>query len=67
MLYSTILTRIRSTFIVGSSADSEFPCRWENEPEFFYRYHRRFNELIAKSHADNREAASLFYYLNRML
>jgi len=39
----------------------------ENEPEFFYRYHRRFNELIAKSHADSREAASLFDYLNRML
>ncbi len=39
----------------------------ENEPEFFYRYHPRFNELIAKSHADSREAASLFYYLNRML
>jgi DNA adenine methylase len=37
----------------------------ENNAEFFYRYRRRFNELIAQKQENSREAASLFYYLNR--
>ncbi len=31
----------------------------------FYRHRSRFNELLRTSHYETREAASLFYYLNR--
>ena len=36
-----------------------------NEEEFFYQHRRRFNELIHKGEWKTREAAQLFYYLNR--
>jgi DNA adenine methylase len=36
-----------------------------NEAAMFYTHRARFNELIAARRAETREAASLFYYLNR--
>jgi DNA adenine methylase len=33
--------------------------------ELFYEYRRRFNELISSGRRSSKEAASLFYYLNR--
>lgn len=36
-----------------------------NDRRQFYRHRQRFNELIARRQARTREAASLFYYLNR--
>ena len=37
----------------------------ENKEAAFYRHRDRFNALLASGQADSREAASLFYYLNR--
>jgi DNA adenine methylase len=37
----------------------------ENDEELYYIHRARFNQLIAHGEADGREAASLFYYLNR--
>jgi DNA adenine methylase len=37
----------------------------ENEEAFFYEYRRRFNDLVLDGGRDTKEAASLFYYLNR--
>jgi DNA adenine methylase len=37
----------------------------ENDSALFYRHRRRFNALLAEGHARTREAASLFYFLNR--
>ena len=37
----------------------------ENEEAFFYEYRRRFNDLVLDGGRDSKEAASLFYYLNR--
>jgi DNA adenine methylase len=36
-----------------------------NDRATFYDYRTRFNELLAEGHGDGREAASLFYYLNK--
>jgi DNA adenine methylase len=36
-----------------------------NEASTYYEHRRRFNELISLGEADSREAALLFYYLNR--
>jgi DNA adenine methylase len=36
-----------------------------NDATLFYAHRRRFNELIREGDAEGREAASLFYYLNR--
>jgi DNA adenine methylase len=36
-----------------------------NSERWFYSARERFNELLATSREDTREAASLFYYLNR--
>lgn len=36
-----------------------------NNREVYYRYRARFNELVRQGQADTREAALLFYYLNR--
>lgn len=36
-----------------------------NDKELFYQHRQRFNDLIRVAAADNIEAASLFYYLNR--
>jgi len=36
-----------------------------NDSELFYAHRERFNRLIAQGNEDGREAASLFYYLNR--
>lgn len=37
----------------------------ENDETFFYKNRERFNELLTSGGADSREAAGLFYYLNR--
>ncbi|HEX7136781.1 MAG TPA: Dam family site-specific DNA-(adenine-N6)-methyltransferase [Vicinamibacterales bacterium] len=37
----------------------------DNREELFYGHRRRFNELLTEGGGDSREAASLFYYLNR--
>jgi DNA adenine methylase len=37
----------------------------ENDAEVFYRHRRRFNELLAEGRSGSREAAGLFYFLNR--
>ena len=36
-----------------------------NDADIYYRSRTRFNELIRHGQADTKEAASLFYYLNR--
>ncbi len=36
-----------------------------NNEEIYYSYRERFNELIKAGREDSREAAELFYYLNR--
>lgn len=37
----------------------------ENDEALFYEYRDRFNALLAAGKSTNREAAALFYYLNR--
>jgi len=37
----------------------------ENDENLYYRYRDRFNELIREGRHETREAAELFYYLNR--
>jgi DNA adenine methylase len=37
----------------------------ENDSALFYRHRRRFNALLAEGRERTREAASLFYFLNR--
>jgi len=39
--------------------------RFENSEEYFYQARERFNQLIAAGEHDSKEAAGLFYYLNR--
>ncbi|MBI4476811.1 MAG: Dam family site-specific DNA-(adenine-N6)-methyltransferase, partial [Acidobacteria bacterium] len=39
--------------------------RMENDETLFYTHRDRFNSLLAKGEASSREAAALFYYLNR--
>ncbi|HHY45111.1 MAG TPA: Dam family site-specific DNA-(adenine-N6)-methyltransferase [Firmicutes bacterium] len=36
-----------------------------NDKALYYQYRNRFNELIALQQQDSKEAAALFYYLNR--
>ena len=37
----------------------------ENDEELYYRHRSRFNQLLADSKQDTKEAAALFYFLNR--
>ncbi len=37
----------------------------ENDEKLFYRHRKRFNALVGANKVDTKEAASLFYYLNR--
>lgn len=39
--------------------------RMENDEAMFYKHRDRFNALLAKGKGASREAAALFYYLNR--
>jgi DNA adenine methylase len=39
--------------------------RMKNDQQTYYRHRDRFNALLAAGQSDTREAASLFYYLNR--
>lgn len=39
--------------------------RMENDAALFYKHRDRFNALLAKGKGSSREAAALFYYLNR--
>jgi DNA adenine methylase len=41
----------------------DLPMR--NDEKLFYRHRARFNELLRSGGAESREAAGLFYYLNR--
>jgi len=41
----------------------DLPMR--NDEKLYYAHRRRFNRLLAAGRADDREAAALFYYLNR--
>lgn len=41
----------------------ELPMR--NDPETYYGYRERFNGLVREGRASSKEAAELFYYLNR--
>lgn len=41
----------------------EMPMEYDRD--LYYRHRARFNELISRGEAHGREAASLFYYLNR--
>lgn len=45
----------------GFVIETEF----ENDSEYFYKARKRFNELITSGHEGSKEAAELFYYLNR--
>lgn len=36
-----------------------------NDPALFYRHRARFNTLVREGNTDSREAAELFYFLNR--
>jgi DNA adenine methylase len=37
----------------------------ENDASLYYRHRTRFNQLVAQGETDSREAAELFFYLNR--
>jgi DNA adenine methylase len=37
----------------------------ENDSKLYYSHRQRFNQLIADGKAESKEAAELFYYLNR--
>ncbi len=37
----------------------------QNEEKLYYRHRRRFNEILAEGKEHTKEAAELFYYLNR--
>lgn len=39
--------------------------RMKNDHQTYYRHRDRFNQLLGAGEAETREAASLFYYLNR--
>jgi len=39
--------------------------QFQNKETPYYRNRKRFNELLASGSGDSREAAALFYYLNR--
>jgi len=42
-----------------------FELEMANDERLFYRHRERFNELLVKGRKNTREAAALFYYLNR--
>ncbi len=46
-----------------SGLQSDLPM--ENDETLFYRHRDRFNRLLVSGKAESREAAALFYYLNR--
>ncbi|NLA60621.1 MAG: Dam family site-specific DNA-(adenine-N6)-methyltransferase [Firmicutes bacterium] len=48
---------------VGSGLKIEIEMR--NDKALYYQHRNRFNELIASGEENSKEAASLFYYLNR--
>ena len=48
---------------LGRGLELDIPMA--NEAELFYAHRRRFNELLRDGHGHTREAASLFYFLNR--
>jgi len=37
----------------------------KNDEAVYYQHRTRFNELVMSDHAESKEAAELFYYLNR--
>ena len=53
------------TFYVWLQRGLRIEIELANDEKVYYAHRRRFNELIRLGQADGREAASLFYYLNR--
>lgn len=43
----------------------EISLRMKNDEKIFYSYRKKFNELVEEGKSDTKEAAVLFYYLNR--
>ncbi len=43
----------------------EITIPMRNESKMFYEHRGRFNSLVTSGHADSKEAAELFYYLNQ--
>ena len=43
----------------------EFTLVMENDEDLYYKHRARFNALLEEGKGDTREAAELFYYLNR--
>jgi DNA adenine methylase len=43
----------------------EISLPMENDSEIYYSYRERFNELLREGQAESRQAAEIFYYLNR--
>ncbi|HEY0456424.1 MAG TPA: Dam family site-specific DNA-(adenine-N6)-methyltransferase, partial [Verrucomicrobiae bacterium] len=43
----------------------EISIEMRNDEQLFYEHRTRFNQLLAEGKAASKEAASLFYYLNR--
>ena len=41
------------------------PLEMRNDETYFYEQRTRFNQLVRENQADSREAAGIFYYLNR--
>lgn len=41
------------------------PLTMRNDQTYFYEQRTRFNQLVRENKADSREAAGIFYYLNR--
>ena len=41
------------------------PLEMQNDQTYFYQQRTRFNDLIRENKADTKEAAAIFYYLNR--
>src|SRR5512146_2583768 len=47
------------------SGGLQLDIEMQNESQLYYRHRERFNALIAGGESESREAAQLFYYLNR--
>jgi len=52
-------------FLVWLREGLQVDIRMENDKDLYYAHRRRFNELTASGLTATREAAQLFYYLNR--
>lgn len=53
------------SFLTWVQRGLQIDIKMANDRELYYAHRKRFNELIAEGLSDSREAAALFYYLNR--